>query len=586
MRRYWSLLSLLALFAVATGTDAAPGSGDRPLPMLNAEMSYQGPIAHRVAFIAELGEELSVGDIQHLIRTAPHRLERTDARVLTRGVNAGAIWITADILNLNDAPVTRRLTVRTGWLDRVDFYFLGNGRPLRRLAGGDSLPVYQRFLGKRIATADHAFHPGVTRLMLRVETADPLVVPFYFSSPEDAHEREQFETAFHSFVYGVMLALAVYNLLLFAGLRRRRYLYYFLFMLAFVAMTAAYNGIGMALFWPSAQVWQQWAPPLLILCFAFTGLAFATSFLQTRRRRRRLYRLTQMVCSAYLCAFAACYLLGERGWAMWLALSLAPVFTLLMLYLGISSWLSGMQSARYYLLGTVASATGASVTALTVSGLVGYSRLGYYAVDIGMVLDAMLLALALADLVRRTHNARVAAERRAQVDHLTGLENRRGFVPVAQSLWGLVKRKNRDMCVAMIDIDHFKAINDQFGHATGDRVLRGIARVLDNSRRHGDLLARWGGEEFVLLLPETDLEEACQVAERLRQNVEALTVREGADRIQCTVSIGVANRDSEDVSLDKTLVMADQALYQAKMEGRNRVCAGPTTGTPVKAASA
>lgn len=574
MRRYWTLLNLLTLLALATGAFSASADEEQTVPRLDARMGYHQAIVHRMVFIEEQGEELSVGDIQYLLGETPGIVQRTDDRVMANGIDSGAVWLVADVINPTGSAITRRMSLRIGWLDRVDFYFMPEGEPPRRFISGDSIPVHKRSFATRVPTAEYAFRPGRTRLFLRVETSDPVVVPFYFSSVEAGYDQEQFDAAFYSFVYGVMVALAAYNLMLFTGLRRRRYLFYSIYMLSFVFMTASYSGIGMALIWPSAVVWQQWAPPLLMFCFAFSGIAFATSFLQVKLRRRKLFRAIQAVCAVYLALFAACYFSGERGWALSLAFSIVPVFTGLMLYLGVSSWQHGIKSARYYLMGTVTSAIGASVTALTVYGVLPYSQIGFYAVDIGMVLDAMLLALALADLVRRTQHARIAAERRAQVDHLTGLENRRGFLPVAESLWSLVKRNNRDMCVAMIDIDHFKMINDQYGHAAGDRILRKIARVLDSSRRHGDLLARWGGEEFILLLPETELHEACNVAERFRQNVEALTIHEDADIIHCTISVGVANRDSEDVSLDKTIVMADQALYQAKLEGRNVVCAG------------
>ncbi|WP_228743573.1 diguanylate cyclase [Marinobacter sp. F4218] len=576
-------MSLLTLQVFATGAFGASSDEEQTVPRLDARMGYHGAIAHRMAFIEEQGEELSVGDIQFLIGETPEGVQRTDDRVMANGIDSGAVWLVADVINPTRDTITRRMSVRIGWLDRVDFYFMPAGEPPERFISGDSIPVHNRSFATRVPTAEYAFPSGMTRLFLRVETADPVVIPFYFSSLKAGHDQEQFDAAFYSFVYGVMFALAAYNLMLFTGLRRKRYLFYTIYMVSFILMTASYSGIGMVLIWPSAVVWQQWAPPLLMLVFAFSGITFATSFLEVKLRRRKLFRAIQVLCAVYFALFAACYYIGERGWALTLAFALVPVFTGLMLYLGVSSWMSGMKSARYYLFGTLASAIGASITALTVYGILPYSQIGFYAVDIGMVLDAMLLALALADLVKRTQQARIAAERKAQVDHLTGLENRRGFLPVAESLWNLVKRNNRDICVAMIDIDHFKMINDQYGHATGDRILRKIAKVLDSSRRQGDLLARWGGEEFVLLLPETDLPEACNVAERLRQNVEALTIREGADILQCTISVGVANRDSEEVSLDKTIVMADQALYQAKLEGRNLVCAGNASDASARA---
>lgn len=534
----------------------------------------------RVAFLPERGETLSVEAVQSLIRGNPAVLKRTETSVLVNGINSGAIWLVANVLNPTDGTILRRVSVGTGWLDQVDFYFLAEDQLPQRFRSGDRIPLDERSLTRRIPSADYRFLPGETRLLLRIETADPMVVPLYFSSIADSHSREQSETAFYSFVYGVMFALAAYNLMLFVGLRQRRYLFYSLYTGSFVATTASYNGIGMALLWPEAVGWQQWAPPLLMLCFASSGLAFATNFLNTQRHRPWLHQIIQTISVAYFALFGACFALDEQGLALRLAFLVVSLFGVLMLYMGVSSWVSGNQSARYFMVGTLASAAGASTTALTVIGLIPYTQLGYYAVDIGMVVDAMLLMLALADLTRKNEEARIAAEQKAQTDLLTGLNNRRGFLPGAESLWSLVTRKNRNICVAMIDIDHFKDINDQYGHAVGDRVLKKIAGELDRSRRRGDLLARWGGEEFILLLPETDETEALKVAERFRQNIEQLVFNDRGRVIRCTISIGVASRHSEHITLDQAIARADEELYQAKILGRNQVSIGRTSDEP------
>lgn len=577
---FWPLLCVLILLNLTTSAAAESADDYGSVPVIDAQSDYPGAVTDRVAFLAEQGDRLSVGQVQSLIRRNPAVLARPQTSVLTNGINSGAIWLVADVLNPTDGPILRRVSVRTGWLEQVDFFLLTEDRPPQHFVSGDHIPLDERSFAQRIPSADYPFPPGKTRLLLRIETADPMLVPLYFSGITTSHGREQSETAFYSFVYGAMFALSVYNLMLFAGLRQRRYLFYSLYMGSYLAMTASYSGIGMTLLWPSAVAWQQWAPPLLMLCFASAGLAFATNFLHTKRHQPRLYRAIQIFLAAYFAMFATCFLLDEQGPALRLAFVLVPVFSVLMLYMGVSSWLSGNQSARYFMLGTLASVFGASVTALTVTGVIPYTQIGYYAVDIGMVLDAMLLALALADLVRRNEQARMTAERNARIDPLTGLNNRRGFLPVAESLWSLVSRKNRNICVAVIDIDHFKTINDQYGHAAGDRILQKIAGELNRSRRKGDLLARWGGEEFTLLLPETDQAEAHKVAERFRHNVEQLVITDRDKVIRCTISIGVASRHSEHVTLDHAIATADQNLYQAKFLGRNQTCIGSTSDEP------
>ncbi|MEX1197490.1 MAG: GGDEF domain-containing protein [Pseudohongiellaceae bacterium] len=158
-------------------------------------------------------------------------------------------------------------------------------------------------------------------------------------------------------------------------------------------------------------------------------------------------------------------------------------------------------------------------------------------------------------------------------DPLTRLPNRRSLLTQLSREIGRSERRAPDqdaLCVSMLDIDHFKEVNDSFGHDVGDTVLCRISEALQNILREGDFIGRFGGEEFVLVLPETTLEAAQAVAERVRATVEGLVFEELPDGKRVTVSQGVAWHHSGE-SIDRTLKRADEALYQAKSEGRNRI---------------
>ncbi|TVR03467.1 MAG: diguanylate cyclase [Deltaproteobacteria bacterium] len=160
----------------------------------------------------------------------------------------------------------------------------------------------------------------------------------------------------------------------------------------------------------------------------------------------------------------------------------------------------------------------------------------------------------------------------ATTDELTGLWNRRYFTRRAQRELAMASRTERPLCVLMLDIDHFKRINDTRGHGVGDRVLRDFGALLRDQLRATDLLGRLGGEEFAVLLPETGLGTAEKVAERIRAAVEDHSFEHDEGTLRATVSIGIAQRTPEnDKSLDRLLSQADQALYEAKAGGRNRV---------------
>ncbi|MDK2351435.1 MULTISPECIES: sensor domain-containing diguanylate cyclase [Pseudomonas aeruginosa group] len=159
----------------------------------------------------------------------------------------------------------------------------------------------------------------------------------------------------------------------------------------------------------------------------------------------------------------------------------------------------------------------------------------------------------------------------ASTDTLTGLHNRHSFLHQAELMLKAAERFHHPCVALMLDIDHFKSINDGHGHLTGDRALQRVAETLRQGLREVDLLGRLGGEEFAAMLPEISLDQALDVAERLRAGVEALRVSNpDGEPLRMTVSIGVALRKDVGDDLESLLVRADSALYQAKSGGRNR----------------
>ncbi|RUM91588.1 MAG: hypothetical protein DSZ27_06015 [Thiomicrospira sp.] len=160
----------------------------------------------------------------------------------------------------------------------------------------------------------------------------------------------------------------------------------------------------------------------------------------------------------------------------------------------------------------------------------------------------------------------------ATKDYLTGLLNRKAFFEQAHQIWLSAKEQHQPISLLMIDIDHFKQINDSFGHDAGDRVLIEVARVFNQNCREEDLICRYGGEEFVILLENKDEEPALEFASRLKKIVEEISVKEQSEEIRFSISIGVATGDALELnSIESFISQADQALYQAKANGRNRV---------------
>jgi diguanylate cyclase (GGDEF)-like protein len=159
----------------------------------------------------------------------------------------------------------------------------------------------------------------------------------------------------------------------------------------------------------------------------------------------------------------------------------------------------------------------------------------------------------------------------AITDELTGLSNRRGLFQLGQREVERALRFKRPLTAIMLDIDHFKDVNDSYGHPAGDRVLRALTECCRENIRTIDVVGRYGGEEFVLLLPETDLTDAIQVAERLRVSAASASVSFGREYLRFTISLGVAELTPDIPNLAALIERADQAQYLAKQSGRNRV---------------
>jgi diguanylate cyclase (GGDEF)-like protein len=204
--------------------------------------------------------------------------------------------------------------------------------------------------------------------------------------------------------------------------------------------------------------------------------------------------------------------------------------------------------------------------------------INHMAENVAMTQDEMLRRID--EATRELQIQKQNAEREARIDPLTGLNNRRAFLERAALELQRAARYNAPTALIMLDLDHFKVINDTYGHPVGDQVLVALASALFKSMREVDSVGRLGGEEFAILMPDTAAEAAIQAAERIRQAVEAMALDVEGRRITCTASFGISAFQPDDGSIDELFIRADRALYSAKQLGRNRVEAYASSNGP------
>ncbi len=389
-----------------------------PVPISRVSSSAIGE--HAEIFF-EPGDRMAIEEVRSLF--SDNAAVHGDSDILNFGIGAPPQWLKFVVDNPTDETINKVLSIETAWLNKLSIYIFHKNKQQLKYTLGDTLVHPDRPVDSRFYVAEYGFKPGQTSLYLRVESIDPMLLPIYLNDRHVFDKRFELEDYSYGFLYGILTALLLYNLMLVFSLRSGPHLFYSLYLLSFIACNLAYTGHGFRWLWPQAVHWQQWANPVLMITCGITGLIFATSFLQTHKILPRLHWGVLAICLSMLIVLGATYYAGQIQIALLLAFNFILLFSGLMILLGIFAYRAGNPSANLFLPASVVAAIGATITALAVWGLLPYSIWTYRAVEMGLVFEAILLALALADKFRRVEHKRLGAEALAGIDPLTGLHN-------------------------------------------------------------------------------------------------------------------------------------------------------------------
>lgn len=557
-----TLLLLASLLASVTFTVAEAGTlrlSDIPAGSIGLHADYliEGELP---LGLPEAVEKQRSGGFQPETNAAPNF-----------GIGSRPVWLHLAVNNDTPADIERFFVGGVTWLDRLDVYVVHPDGSQTNTHTGDEIPDAPGLTPAVGYALPLHFPPGRNDIYLRIASTDPMAVPIALMSPKQLEERRLQLGYFYGFFFGFLAALSAYNLLLFAGTKERSYLYYSLTLGSILFCNFAYTGHGVNWLWPDSPDFQRYVILVSMVAYNTLGLLFAARFLGLAEHAPRTLIATRWLGGLGLAFIALAVMTDNQFLAALVAFVCMGAFSIGMFLLGILSVRRKQVSGRYFLFATFFGMLGVASTAFSVWGKIPFTPVTFHASEAGLMIEATLLALALANWMRQHQHARDRAEQVARQDALTQLNNRRAFMELAVPYANTASRHNRPMSLIMMDIDHFKSINDQFGHKAGDLVLISVAELLKRLCRSSDIVARWGGEEFILLLPETDLKQAFNHAERLRQAIVGLQIPIGEKNISPTASFGIAGRTADSL-LDRMIEQADAQLYEAKRSGRNRVC--------------
>ena len=460
MRFIAFLFALLALCVGQTRAAAAQNSqNSSPSAGVAADATAAQLALIPWAFIIkdETGEK-SVEEVMRAVgsgdRISP------DREVFSPGYSKAAYWFVVPLENSQTSPLKRLLILNPSWLDDVRLTLTDARGSVQTFAGGDTHPFAQRSEPYRRSNFLLNLPPGRSTLAVRIATRDPFWVGLSLMKPDVFNELAASESLYFGLVYGAMLALFLFHLVLYLSSRERAYLAYCAFLAAFLAMHATYNGHAFRWLLPEFPEVSNWAHSVLIYLYCFQGLIFAMVFLDLKEKLPAAYLWTRRLLYVMGLSFVASALLGGYraqviSSVLWVVVFAVTAFTLALLSLQRRN-----AAARFYLSGSAAGLVGSSITALTSMGVIPYSFWTFRAVDFGMLLDAIMLSLAL-------------SARLAQAQRLERL--RRFFSPtVADQLLSatseeLYRPHHREIVVLFLDLRGYTAFTETHG---ADEVMR------------------------------------------------------------------------------------------------------------------
>jgi diguanylate cyclase (GGDEF)-like protein len=469
---------------------------------------------------------------------------------------------------------------------------------------GTDLALFARRAGGLIALAHLADLPDYRAMQTRVfllpdgwAPAEPIFarvdmpptrfgdVQFSVSTAGDELDRGAVHARMIALAVGALLALSAAAALIWFVLADRLFILYAAFFSLQALYVAYLSGQGFAwplLAWAAPLGSHAWNVPVALsgasACLFVREIADLRHFTPRVHTAFRWLAIGFVLLAASngLKQFGLTGLVSGIGNLMFLGTAL---FTLAVAFL---AWRRGSRAAGWFLVawGVLEATTIATTLQLLMADGGDAERLLYFGLPLSMVAAAVLVALGVADRLRDQRIALTEAERRAQTDALTGVLNRRSLIERLDAACSRARARDLSISLLFIDLDHFKHINDTRGHAAGDACLRAIVSPIQAELRQSDVIGRYGGEEFVVILSSADTAVARPIAERILERVAGIRVAGFGEPIGLTCSIGVAGSDHLGVWGEELIARADAAVYAAKSAGRNRVQTAVAAATP------
>jgi len=540
---------------------------------------------------------------------SPKRLKNSFAL----GYDTRDHWFHITILNNTQTPKELILELTEQFHKKVDLYEIGrDGVHIER--NGLSVPLQKRSVQTPNPAFRLHFAPHESKdIYIDLASNYSLYGAFQLKSPQHYMQDIRRLTHLYLIYFGAMLSLALYNLFIFFYLRKKVYLYYVGHVLLFTFSVAIYKGFLLPYINMRLYDLSQISIPLFFILL----ILFSQQILKTKEHFPRVHMLLNAFIAVSVISLI--WILIDIHDGFYFMNVTAAVILPMLMFASLLTTRNDKTVATIYLIALLIFIAGMTSIAILALGLIDYSpwitNIPMFASFFEIVLFSLLLAYRINKMSQESTRAREelikqqkteksrlfqeVAEKtkalnqakkrlekeleekkileehlklQATTDSMTGLMNRRALIDEFDKELNRARRTMSPLSCLILDIDHFKQVNDSYGHHIGDLVIKSVAENMKQHTRTIDHIGRIGGEEFAILMPNTHLDDAYQIADRLRDFISRYEMCFDHQTLHITVSIGITDLRDKFETIESILQRADAALYNAKREGRNRVC--------------
>ena len=494
---------------------------------------------------------------------------------INQGFSDQAFWIKLNLSNPSSKDITWVISHETSYLDEMNIYIRDESDDWRNNYATDHADFSQRSLPYRrlnFSATTSAYSSSEVFIKLQMINKDALTLGLTIQSKDIFNKAIHDEQFFYGIYFGIILTLITISLIFSSKVREKLYFVYTIYLFMHLVLWGYLTGYIFQYVIPNSPVLFNQGFNIAFLVFFMSALQFSKQFLNTEAYSPNVHKLLSALQVFALLAIGL-RLLGVYE----LVVNISHISLLSLVLLPIVGWQSyrqGFKYARWYIIAWAIFGTGILLSVLSAStNLFDWGMEPMVYTQIASLFESFLLMLALADKVNQVNNDLVTVTNEVQQDALTQLGNRRLLESTYKemALCAETNTSKKYWCL-VLDIDNFKLLNDKHGHAFGDEVLKRIASIFKRLCRPEDLVIRYGGEEFVILIESSDVNIVKYIAERIRMNVESAVLKHQHVEVRTTISIGISA-----VSLDKnkpfelSFKKADQALYHVKRNKKNGI---------------